>query len=48
MTIKCDNGVEIRIEESQRYVMVIVGNKIWYLNKDTGEFDGTSFDVKQD
>jgi len=43
MTIKCNNGVQIKIEETQRYVKVIVGNKTWYWNKDTGEFDGTSF-----
>jgi len=46
--IKCTNGVVIKIEESPRYVEVIVGNKTWYWDKDTGEFDGTSFDVKQD
>ena len=45
MVIKCDNGIEIKIEESQLYVKVIVGNKTWYWNKETGEFDGTSFDA---
>ena len=48
MTIKCDNGTEIRIEESRLYVKVIVGNKAWYWNKETGEFDGTSFKVAED
>ena len=45
MMIKCNNGVEIKIEESQLYVKVIVDRKTWYWNKETGEFDGTSFDV---
>ena len=43
MVFKCENGVEIRIKESQLYVKVTVGGKTWYWNKDTGEFDGTSF-----
>lgn len=34
-------------EESQLYVKVIVGNKTWYWNKETGEFDGTSFKVAE-
>ena len=45
MVIKCDNGIEIRIEESQLYVKVIVNSYIWYWSKETGEFDGTSFDT---
>ena len=48
MTIKCNNGVEIKIEESQLYVKVIVGDKTWYWNKGTGEYDGTSFKVAED
>jgi len=47
MTVKCNNGVEIKIEESQLYVKVITGNKTWYWNKDTGEYDGTSFKVNE-
>jgi len=47
MVIKCNNGVEIKIKESQRYVKVIAGNKTWYWNKETGEFDGTSFRVNE-
>ena len=45
MTIKCDNGSEIKIEETPLYVKVIVGKKTWYWNKGTGEFDGISFDT---
>jgi len=48
MTIKCNNGVEIKIEESQLYIKVTAGHKTWYWNRETGEFDGTSFDIKQD
>jgi len=47
MTIKCNNGVEIKIEESPLYVTVTVGNKTWYWNKDTGEYDNTSFKVAE-
>lgn len=47
MTINCSNGIEIKIEESQLYVKVIVGNKTWYWNKDTGEYDGTAFRVNE-
>lgn len=48
MIIKCNNGAEIEIEESQSYVKVSVGDKTWYWSKETGRFDGTSFDWKQD
>ena len=48
MAIKCNNGIEIIIEESELYVKVIIGNKTWYWSKDTGKFDGTSFDWKRD
>jgi len=47
MVIKCANGVEIKIKESQFYVKVTVGKKTWYWNKDTGEYDGESFRVAE-
>lgn len=41
----CKNGIELRFEETPYYFKLTVGGKTWYWNKDTGEFDGTSFDV---
>ena len=46
MTFRCKNGVELKFEETSYYFKVIVGNQTWYWNRDTGEFDGVSFDVK--
>lgn len=46
MIVKCENGVEIKFEESPYYYTVTVGKKTWYWNKNTGEFDGVSFDVE--
>ena len=46
MTVICDNGVEIKIEESQLYAKVTVDDKTWYWTKETGKFDGTSFRLK--
>ena len=48
MVFKCENGAEIKFEESPCYYKVAVGNKTWYWSKVTGKFDGTSFDWKQD
>lgn len=48
MIIKSNNGIEIKIEESQLYVKVIVGDKTWYWSKKTGKSDGTSFGWKRD
>ena len=30
MIVKCNNGIEIKIEESELYVKVIVGDTTWY------------------
>lgn len=42
---KCENGKDIKFEETPYYFKVTVGRKTWYWNKDTGEFDGTSWDM---
>ena len=42
MVVKCQNGVELKFEETPYYYKVTVGSKTWYWNKDTGKFDGTS------
>ena len=39
---KCSNGTKIKIEETPYYYKVTVGGKVWYWNRDTGEYDGTS------
>lgn len=48
MIIKCTNGAEVKVEDNDLYVKVIVGKRTWYWNRDTGEFDGTSFRVAED
>lgn len=45
---KCNNGIKVKFEETPYYYKVTVGNKTWYWNKDTGEFDGTSFRIAED
>ncbi len=37
---RCKNGVELKFEETPYYYKVTVGNKTWYWDKDTGEYDG--------
>ena len=45
MIVKCKNGVEISFKETPYYYKVIIGNKTWYWNKDTGKFDGISIEL---
>ena len=40
MVFKCSNGIILKFEETPYYYKVTVGNKTWYWDKDTGEFDG--------
>ena len=42
---KCTNGEKVKFEETPYYFKLTIGRKTWYWNKDTGEFDGTSFDM---
>ena len=46
MVIKCDNGIELKFEETTYYLTVTVGAKTWYWNKGIGKFDGTSYQVE--
>jgi len=48
MVIKCENGVTIEAKESPCYFMVVIGNRTWYWNKDTGKFSGTSKKISED
>ena len=43
--VECTNGKKVKFEETPYYYKLTIGNKTWYWNKDTGEFDGTSFRV---
>jgi hypothetical protein len=47
MVFKCKNGTEIKFEEDSFYYTVTVGKKTWYWKKDTGEFDGTSWEMRE-
>ena len=45
--IECDDlGDKITLEVSPYYLKVIVGKKTYYFKKETGEFDGTSYQVE--
>ncbi len=47
--IECDElGDKIKLEISSHYLEVTVGEKTYYFNKETGEFDGTSWPMKED
>ena len=46
--LTCSNGVKVKFEETPYYFKLTTGNKTWYWNRDTGEFDGTSFRVTED
>ncbi len=37
---RCKNGGELKFEETPYYYKVTIGNKTWYWDKDTGEYDG--------
>ena len=42
MVFKCKNGVELKFEETPYYFKLTMGNKVWYWDRDTGEYDGVS------
>ena len=46
--LNCDNGTQVKFEESPYYYKVTVGNKTWYWIRETGKFDGTSFKITED
>lgn len=45
LSSECLNGETIRAEEGPFYFKVTVGDKTWYWNRDTSEYDGTSFTI---
>jgi len=46
--LKCDNGAKVEFEETPYYFKLTIGDKTWYWDRDTGEYDGTSFKVAGD
>lgn len=47
--IECDElGDKIKLEVSPRYLMVTTDKKTYYFVKETGKYDGVSFDWKGD
>ena len=44
--VKCTNGERVRFEGTPYYFKLTTGNKTWYWYRDTGKFDGTSFDIE--
>jgi len=42
---ECTNGGKVSFEETPYYFKLTIGNKTWYWDKDTGEYDGTSCKV---
>jgi len=46
--VKCTNGETVSFEETPYYYKLIVGDKTWYWNSDTGKYDGTSIEIKED
>ena len=37
-----ENGIKYMVRKSSKYISMTVGDRTWYWNIDTGEFDGTS------
>ena len=42
-----ESGKQLLLSESKQYFMVTSGTKTWYWSKADGEFDGTSWDMKE-
>lgn len=42
---KCKNGEEVSFKETPFYFKLTIGRKTWYWNRDTGKYDGTSYQV---
>jgi len=41
--VKCTNGEKVSFEETPYYFKLTVGNKTWYWDRDTGKYDGVSY-----
>ena len=43
--LKCTNGESVKLQETPFYFKLTIGNKTWYWDRDTGEYDGVSWGV---
>jgi len=46
--VECTNKVKVKFEETPYYFKLTVGGKTWYWCRDTGRYDGVSFEWKGD
>ncbi len=46
--LKATNGVDVVFKETPYYFKLTVGKKTWYWDKDTGEYDGTSWKIVEE
>jgi len=46
--VECNNGVRVKFEETPRYFKLTIGHKTWYWERETGKYDGVSFDWNGD
>ena len=44
--VKCINGERIIFEETPYYFKITIGDRTWYWDKDTGKYDGESYQVE--
>ena len=45
---KCTKGEIVTFEETPLFFKLTIGHKTWYWAKETGKYDGVSFDWKGD
>jgi len=43
--LHCGNGTQVKFDETPYYYKLAIGRKTWYWDRDTGKFDGTSYQV---
>jgi len=43
--VKCTNNEVVIFEETPFYLKLTIGRKTWYWNRDTGKYDGVSYQV---
>ncbi|GAJ10927.1 unnamed protein product [marine sediment metagenome] len=46
--LKCSNGTKVIFEETPYFFKLTIGHKTWYWERETGKYDGVSFDWKGD
>ena len=43
--VKCTSGKKVIFEETPYFFKLTVGSKTWYWDRDTGKYDGVSYQV---